>query len=176
MIGDEGWRRLTLGLFRRIRSDLVTAVQGTGPAALAWKVSPASNSVGWLAWHIARGQDRNLSEMIGDQQVWVAAGWAARFGRPADPADTGFGHAAAQAAAFEAPESRLLLAYHGAVHEIAERYLAEAPDGDLGRVVVSPTLGNAHTVEERLRGLITDSFAHLGQIDLIRGLMPGGVR
>nr|WP_188273589.1 hypothetical protein [Streptomyces sp. CBMA152] len=56
-----------------------------------------------------------------------------------------------------------------------ERYLSTAPDNDLSRVVVSPTLGNAHTVEERLRGLVTDSFAHLGQIYLLQGLMPDTV-
>jgi hypothetical protein len=114
--------------------------------------------------------------MSGDPQVWVSGGWAARFGRPADPSDTGFGHSEAQAAAFESPESHVLLGYHGAVHELVEGYLSAAPDRDLNRTVVSPTLGNAHTVEERLRGLITDSFAHLGQIALLQGLMPDGVR
>jgi len=168
---DVGWQELTLGLFRRIRSDLVKTVDGAAIASLDWKASPASNSAGWLAWHIARGQDRNLSEMIGAPQVWVSDGWAVRFGRPADPSDTGFGHSEGQAAAFQSPEDHVLLAYHGAVHELAERYLSAAPDSDLGRVVVSPTLGNVHTVEERLRGLITDSFSHLGQIALLRGLM-----
>ncbi|WP_398998449.1 DinB family protein [Streptomyces sp. CBMA152] len=98
-----------------------------------------------------------------------------RCHRPADPSDTGFGHSTAQAAGFQSPGSDILLAYHGAVHELVERYLSTAPDNDLSRVVVSPTLGNAHTVEERLRGLVTDSFAHLGQIYLLQGLMPDTV-
>jgi hypothetical protein len=169
--GEIGWQGLTLGLFRRVRSDLVRSVEGVGNAALDWKASPGGNSAGWLAWHIARGQDRNLSEMIGEPQVWVSNGWAVRFGRPADPSDTGFGHSTAKAAAFLSPGSRELLAYHGAVHEVAGQYLPTAPDNDLGRVVVSPTLGNVHTVEERLRGLVTDCFAHLGQISLLQGLM-----
>ncbi|WP_328460958.1 DinB family protein [Streptomyces sp. NBC_00448] len=173
MADAGGWQALSLGLFRRMRADYAGAVEGIGPAALAWQVSPTSNTIGWLAWHIARVQDRNLSELTGAPQLWVAEGWAARFGRPADPSDTGFGHSAQQAAAFRTPNSNLLPAYQVTAHALAERYLAAAPDGDLTRVVDSPTLGNAHTVEERLRGLITDSFAHLGQIGLLRSLVPG---
>lgn len=60
-----------------------------------------------------------------------------------------------------------------AAHARAERSLEAAPDGDLARVVLSPTLGNAHTVEERPRGLIADSFARAGEISLVRGLLPG---
>ncbi|MET7622273.1 DinB family protein [Streptomyces sp. NPDC005408] len=176
MVGQDAWQRLTLGLFRRVRSELIKSVDGVEDAALDWRPSPGSNSMGWLAWHVARGQDRNLSEIMGDSQRWLSEGWAGRFGRPADPSDTGLGHSAAQATAFRNPGSQVLLAYHGDVHELAEDYLSAAPCGDLGRTVVSPTLGNVHTVEERLQGLITDSFAHLGQIALLRGLMPGGGR
>lgn len=129
--------------------------------------------MGWLTWHVARGQDRNLSELMGDSQRWLSDGWADLFGRPADPSDTGFGHSFEQAASFRSPGSKGLLAYHGAVHDLAEHYLSAAPDDDLGRIVVSPTLGNVHTVEERLQGLITDSFAHLGQIAMLRGLTSG---
>jgi hypothetical protein len=44
-----------------------------------------------------------------------------------------------------------------------------APDEDLSRPVVSPTLGNTHTVEERLAALIREGFAHTGQMALVRG-------
>lgn len=50
-----------------------------------------------------------------------------------------------------------------------EEYLATAPADDLDRVVGSPTLGNTHTVEERLSGLLRDCFEHIGQIALLRG-------
>ncbi|MDT0347076.1 DinB family protein [Streptomyces litchfieldiae] len=163
------WQDLTLRLFRRIRSDLVAAIDGAPTAELNQRLLPATNSIGWLAWHIGRGQDRNLSEIIGSPQIWLSDGWAARFGRPADPGDTGFGHSPAEAADFRSPSVGLLLAYQAAAQEIAERYLTTAPDGDLSRIVVSPTLGNRHTVEERLSGLLRDCFAHTGQIALLRG-------
>jgi hypothetical protein len=165
---------LVLGLFRRARDDLARSLQGVRrEAVLDWRASASSNSAAWLAWHVARGQDRNLSELSGVRQLWVADGWADRFGRPADPGDTGFGHTADQAAAFRSPGAALLLAYHDVVHGLAERYLATAPPSDLARPVTSPTLGNTHTVEERLRGLLVDTFAHLGQIALVLGLAEG---
>ncbi|MFD7233557.1 DinB family protein [Streptomyces sp. NPDC059881] len=169
MPGASSWQDLTLCLFRRVRSDLGEAVEGATAAELDQRRLPGVNSVGWLVWHIGRGQDRNLSEIVGSPQLWVSAGWAARFDRPADPCDTGFGHSATQAAAFRSPPVHVLLAYQAAAHELAERYLASAPDDDLGRIVASPTLGNTHTVEERLSGLLRDCFAHTGQIGLLRG-------
>ncbi|MFF8598026.1 DinB family protein [Streptomyces sp. NPDC015232] len=170
--GAGGWQGPALGLFRRVRVELAAALDCLDAEALDWRPVESVNSVGWLAWHIARGQDRNLSEMAGLPQLWVTEGWARRCGRPADPGDTGFGHSATQAAAFRSPSGELLLAYQAAVHDRAEGLLRAAPEGDLARVVASPTLGNTHTVEERLRGLVADSFAHLGQISLVRALFP----
>ncbi|MFG1812935.1 DinB family protein [Kribbella sp. NPDC049174] len=159
---------MTLRLFRRVRDDVRTLVDGATAEELDRRLG--SNSVGWLVWHISRGQDRNLSELTGSTQLWLADDWATRFDRPADPSDTGFGHSAEQAAAFRSPTLELLLAYHDATHGLAEKYLASAADDDLGRLVVSPTLGNTRSVEERLAGQLQDSFAHAGQIGLLRGL------
>lgn len=165
---DAGWQRMTLRLFRRVRDDVRTLVAEATAEELDRRLG--TNSVGWLVWHISRGQDRNLSELTGSTQLWLADDWATRFERPADPSDTGFGHSAEQAAAFRSPPLELLLAYHDATHGLAEKYLASADDDDLGRLVVSPTLGNTQSVEERLAGQLHDSFAHAGQIGLLRGL------
>ena len=165
---DAGWQGMTLRMFRRVRDDVRTSIDGVSAVELDRRLG--SNSVGWLVWHISRGQDRNLSELTGSTQLWLANGWATRFDRPADPTDTGFGHSAEQAGAFRSPALELLLAYHDATHGLAEKYLASAADDDLGRLVVSPTLGNTLSVEERLAGQLHDSFAHAGQIGLLRGL------
>jgi hypothetical protein len=166
---DVGWQGLTLRLFRRVRDDVRTLIAGATAEELDRRT--AANSLGWLVWHISRGQDRNLSELTGTTQLWLAEDWAGRFGRQADPSDTGFGHSTDQAAAFRSPSVDILLAYHEATYGLAEDYLASAADEDLGRPVTSPTLGNTHTVEERLAGQLHDSFAHAGQIGLLRGAL-----
>ncbi|MFJ2744260.1 DinB family protein [Streptomyces sp. NPDC087440] len=175
MTDGTGWQDMSLNLFRRLRTELNEAVKGLDDAGLVHVPSPGTHSIGWLAWHIARGQDRDLSELLEVPQLWLTDGWADHFHLPADPADTGFTHSRAQAAAFRAPGSKDLLAYHDAVHGLVERYFADAPDSDLGRVVPSPTLRDTDTVQERLQGLLADSFAHVGQIALLRGLLPAAV-
>ncbi|MFF5445815.1 DinB family protein [Streptomyces sp. NPDC012888] len=160
----HGWQSLTLMMFRQVRAGLAAALAEAGDPGLDRRPGEDGNTVGWLVWHVLRGQDRNLSEVAGVRQLWLT-GWAERFGRPADPADTGYGHSRAEADAFASPGgARLLEAYADAVHAMVEAYLAGAPDADLARVAPSPTLGGADTVERRLAGQLQDSFAHLGQI------------
>ncbi|MFJ6934930.1 DinB family protein [Streptomyces sp. NPDC101132] len=171
-VAGGGWQGLALGLFRRVRVELTESVEGLAEDELNWRPSSDGNSTAWLVWHIARGQDRNLSEVIGKPQLWLAEGWADRFDRPADPSDTGFGHSTEEAHAFLSPGGPLLLSYLDSVHERAENYLSSAPAEDLHRIAPSPTLGTADTVEVRIQGQIADSFAHLGQIGTLRGLMP----
>ncbi|MFJ6794573.1 DinB family protein [Streptomyces sp. NPDC091268] len=172
----SGWQGLALSLFRQVREEITRMADLAGPEAFSGAAGdPAANSPAWLVWHIARGQDRNLSEIAGLPQVYVADGWAERFGRPADPADTGYGHTPAQAAAFRgpgAPDAALLTGYLEAVHARVEAYLAAAPAGDALRVAASPTLGTAQTVEARVAGQLADSLAHLGQLGLLLGPPP----
>ncbi|MBP0460794.1 DinB family protein [Streptomyces montanisoli] len=106
------------------------------------------------------------SELLGRAQLWTADGWAGRFERPWDPADTGLGHTAAQAAAFRVPPpaGEHLAAYASAAHARTLAYLAAAPPDDAARLVTSPTLRNTHTVEERLAALVRDGFEHVGQL------------
>ncbi|UQX02829.1 DinB family protein [Streptomyces sp. RerS4] len=164
-----------LGLARRMfhgaHEELTAAVRSAAPGDLGRCPLPDANSPAWLLWHIARGEDRNLSEIAGVPQLYVAGGWAERFGRPADPRDTGYGHTPAQAAAFTgagAPGPAPLLGYLDAVFEKrVERYLTTAPAGDLDRIAPSPTLGTADTVEARLASQLADTLAHLGQLGLL---------
>ncbi|MFD6941097.1 DinB family protein [Streptomyces goshikiensis] len=163
----SGWQGLALLMFRQVRAELTRMVDA---GALGRDPGPDANSAAWLVWHVARGQDRNLSELAGLPQVYVEQGWAARFGRPADPSDTGYGHTPAEAAAFRgagAPGAAVLLGYLDAVHDRVEGYLAAAPAGDLARTAPSPTLGTAESVEARLAAQLADSLAHVGQLGLL---------
>jgi hypothetical protein len=49
---------------------------------------------------------RNISELAGQDQLWITEGWYAKFSRAPDPTETGLGHSATEAAAFRAPNSR----------------------------------------------------------------------
>ncbi|MCX5194587.1 DinB family protein [Streptomyces sp. NBC_00249] len=174
MIDRQGLARR---MFGAAHEELTALARSADPADLGRVPLPGANSPAWLLWHVARGEDRNLSEIAGLPQLYVDQGWAARFGRPADPRDTGYGHTPAQAAAFtgtSAPGVQPLLGYLEAVLELrVEAYLASAPDGDGARTAPSPTLGTAETVEARLAGQLADSLAHLGQLGLLLGAPAG---
>lgn len=170
MIAGQGWQRMTVQLFRRMRSDLIELLDGAEQAVLDLRAPGDPRSIGWLTWHIARGQDRYVSELIGNPQLWLSCGWARHFRRLPDPTDTGLRHTSEQVAAFLSPPSELLLDYQCATHQLAEGYLMSAPDDDLNRMHASPTLGNKRTVGHRLSVLIGESFQLLGRISAMRSL------
>jgi hypothetical protein len=161
------WQSLVLLQFQRIHQTFRARLDGLDTMALDARPSGLANSIGWTAWHLTRGIDRNVAELAGCPQRWVEAGWASAWGRPADPADTGFGHSAEEATGFRSAAPEVLLAYHDTVQHMVGEYLGAAPAADLGRIAPSPTLGTTHTVEQRLVGLLADSFLHLGQLSVL---------
>jgi hypothetical protein len=164
------WAALANELVRRVQRDLEAVLSDIDPAWLDRPVGPGANPIGWLAWHLTRSHDRNVSELSGREQLWTGQGWAARFGRDPDPAETGFAHTAEQVAAFVSPPAPQLIAYHRAVVEMVSRYLADAGDDELDRVTTSPTLGDTRTVRDRMAGILTEGLEHVGQMAYLRGL------
>jgi hypothetical protein len=53
--------------------------------------APDCNSIGWLAWHLTRSHDRNMSEVMGEEQLWTAEKWHAKFNRARTPARPAWG-------------------------------------------------------------------------------------
>ncbi|GBE24530.1 dinB superfamily protein [bacterium BMS3Bbin02] len=160
-----------LALFERIQREFHAVIEGIDPLLLDEPPAPGANSIGWLAWHVTRSHDRNVSELQGREQLWILEGWHTKFSREPDPAETGFGHTPDQAAAFRSPEPEVVLAYHDAVVDMINHYLTHAPPGDLDREVFSPTFGDTRTVQRRLVGVLTDALQHLGQLAYARGIL-----
>jgi hypothetical protein len=165
------WQPLVADQIRRVQRDLESTLDGIDPALLDRSPGPAANTIGWLAWHLTRSHDRNVSELRGAPQLWIASGWHERFGRGPDPGETGFGHSADELAAFRSPPAAVLVAYHAAVVHMVLGYLREAPDDELGRETTSPTLGNTRTVQSRLVGVLAEGLQHVGQMAYLRGLL-----
>lgn len=165
------WQPPMLALFERIQREFHAVIEGIDPLLLDEPPAPGANSIGWLAWHVTRSHDRNVSELQGREQLWILEGWHTKFSREPDPAETGFGHTPDQAAAFRSPEPEVVLAYHDAVVDMINHYLTHAPPGDLDREVFSPTFGDTRTVQRRLVGVLTDALQHLGQLAYARGIL-----
>jgi len=86
------WRQLIIDIYERISQVLERALEGLTQDDLNQRPNPDSNSMGWLAWHLTRVQDRAIADLTGEEQLWVKEEWHSRFDRPADPQDVGIGH------------------------------------------------------------------------------------
>jgi hypothetical protein len=145
-------------------------VAGLDADALSFRPDGAANSIGWLVWHLVRVQDSHVAELVDDQQLWETGPWAAALGLAADPADTGYGHGADQAAAVRPAGPDPLVDYHRAVWARTERYLATLTDDELDRVV-DESWDPPVTLGVRLVSVVSDGLQHLGQAAYLRGLL-----
>ena len=131
------------------------------------------NSMGWLAWHVTRVQDHEIANLMGDEQLWIKDEWFARFDRPRDAADVGFGNTPEDVAAFRSPDVETLLAYNRAVLERTKRYIDTLTPADLDRELNEPWFQPLPTVGVRLVSVLGDDLQHVGQVAYVRGLLKG---
>ena len=164
------WQQLIIDTYERISQVLEKALGGLTVDDLNQQPHPDCNSMGWLSWHLTRGQDRAIADLMGEEQLWVKDKWHARFNRPPDPSDTGFGHSLEDLATFKSPDVQTLLAYHHAVLERTKRYISNLSETDLDRELDHPRFP---TVGVRLVAVISDNFQHAGQVAYVHGLLKG---
>ena len=167
------YQQFILDIYIRLYQELTVVLEGLTQQDLNYQPGPQSNSIGWLAWHTIRSQDRMNADLFGEEQLWIREKWYAKFNRKPDLKESGVGHTPEQATAFRAPEVQTYLDYYQAVFEKTKEYITtRLSPSDLERAVVSPTLGSTSTVEARLLGTIYN-FQHIGQAAYVKGMLIG---
>ena len=156
--------------FGRIDEEVRRTLDGLSAEQLIFRPSEQANSIGWLAWHLTRVQDDHMSDLAGRTQAWTADGWHARFGRPANAEDTGFGARPADVAALQPPSSAVLVDYFAAVHQRTLEYVRTLEPADLDREL-DEHWDEPVTVGVRIVSVIADDLQHVGQMAYIRGLI-----
>lgn len=164
--------QILIDAFSRTEGDLERALAGLTVDQIHFQPNPDANSIAWTAWHLARVGDNQISALAGTPQCWVSDNWAARFGMPADPKNTGFKHTPAEVAAFRSPSVQILLDYYRAMAVRTTRYLETVTEADLDRVLDEP-YDPKPTVGVRINSVINDLALHSGEIAYIRGLITG---
>ena len=160
---------LLLDLYGRIPPLVEEAVQGLDPELLTRAPSPGANTIAWLAWHVGRVEDHQISELRGEEQLWAGGDWARRFGLEPDPNDTGYGHSREQAAAVRPQAPEVLLEYVHAADARTRRFLEGLTGGDLDRIV-DERWDPPVTMGVRLVSIADDCIQHAGQAAYLRGL------
>jgi uncharacterized damage-inducible protein DinB len=159
--------------FDRIPDLVDAAVDGLTPEQLRWAPARGANSIGWLVWHLTRVQDHHVAELLDTDQVWIAPGWADRFGLKPDPSNTGYAHSAEQVAAVKPENAQALVDYYTAVAARTRDYLRRLKPADLDRVV-DERWDPPVTLGVRLVSVIDDDVQHAGQAAYVRGLLKTG--
>ena len=161
------------GAYGGILRVLEYTLEGLKEEDLNWQPKPDCNSIGWLVWHLTRWQDVQISNFMGQEQLWIKDGWHKKFGRLADPKDTGGGMKPADLAKFKSPDARTLLGYHKAVLERSQKYFPTLKKADLDRVIEGTPFKPPPTFGMMLIGTLSDGLQHAGQASYVRGLRQG---
>ena len=148
-------------------------LKGLSREDLDWQPRPDSNSVGWLAWHMAREQDAAIALLLREEQLWTKDHWNDKFGRPADPKDYGTGHTPEQLASFHSPEADTLVDYYRAVVGRTKAHILSLSAADLDEVTKFKWMQPPPTVGSWLTMIMDDCIQHAGQAGYVRGLRQG---
>jgi len=155
--------------FSRLPSLLDRATAGLDARHLATPPAEGANSIAWLVWHTARGQDAWVSDLDGGAELWMAGGWRELFSLPFAPGENGFGMAYADTLlVVAAPE--LLTGYLAAVTARTVAYLGTLTAADLS-VVVDDARRPVVTRGMQLMSILDDGLQHAGQAGYARGIL-----
>jgi hypothetical protein len=157
--------------FTRLIEHVDDITDGLSDDQSSYRPRPTANSIAWLIWHSARGQDVQVADVAGVEQVWTRDGWVDRFGLDLPRDDMGYGHSPEDVAKVAA-SAELLAGYYHAVHKLTLGYIAGITADELSRIVDThwdPPV----TASTRLISIIDDCAQHLGQADYVLGIVRG---
>ncbi|MBN2240014.1 MAG: hypothetical protein JW712_09570 [Dehalococcoidales bacterium] len=168
------WQELMMDIFERIAASLAQVLDGLNPDELNLKPTPDTCSIGFISWRLTRILDRDISELMGLQQLWNTEKWYVEFRSNSDPAETGTGFRIQEMQDFVAPDAITIMKYH---HDVLDR-IRDFLGGSISEVNLeesnySPTLRRRMPVYRRISGLVSDGLQLVGQAFYLRGLIHG---
>lgn len=158
--------------FGRLPDLVEGALEDLDAEQLSARPAGTANSIAWLVWHLTRVEDSHFAEAFGHEQLWLASGYADRWGLTLDDEDTGYGHTDEQVDAVRVGSSQQLRDYFTAVHERAQSLVEGLADDDLAKVV-DEQWDPPVTLLVRLVSVLDDAVQHAGQAAYARGIVLG---
>lgn len=156
----------------------LTSRPRTAAAALGDQLNPVSlnarpgghdNSVAWLLWHTGREIDVQLAGLTGDEQVWTARGFDARFALGELGDSVGYGHSSAEARRIVVEDGTALLEYVDAALTAIDGYLEMVTAADLDETV-DEQWDPPVTRGARLVSIVDDAVQHIAQAAYVLGM------
>ena len=150
----------------QVHLRLMGTCDGLTQEQVVWRPAPYANNIGFILWHVARGEDRMISQLSGGGgDLWESESWYKRFGQPVEMPDPGDRMGLR---GLPIPSLETLLGYLDAAHQKTSGYLATLSEDRLTEI--PETYPRGAMVGQALRHLVTHQNNHHGQIDFLRGL------
>ncbi|MFC1953860.1 DinB family protein [Chloroflexota bacterium] len=147
---------------------LVKSLSDLSPENLVWRPVPNANCIFEIIWHVARVNDRTISRIEQESELWESQKWYLRFNYPQE-LPVGNDYETLKELKLSPPELENVLAYIDALHKNALDKLHNLSPDDLD---IAPNPSNPErTIGVSLRHLIVHINNHHGQIDYVRGLI-----
>ncbi|HSB84955.1 MAG TPA: DinB family protein [Ilumatobacteraceae bacterium] len=159
-----------IDLFGRVGEHVHEAVEGLDAEMLRTPPEPGTNPIGWLIWHVARGEDYQIAEVSGQEQVWTKGDWARSFGVTPDPNNMGYGHSWPEVMAIRPDSADALIDYYDAVAARTRPFLEKLTPKDLDGIV-DRNWDPPVTMGVRLISIADDEIQHSGQAVYARGML-----
>ncbi|MCH8224056.1 MAG: DinB family protein [Chloroflexi bacterium] len=157
-------------LLEQVDEETQASLKGMTLEQILWRPTEESNPMAWLAWHIARTQDLRSSHLLGRDQIWNADGWHARFGLPADPANTGRGNNDADVSALQPESVEAVATYCALASGRLREYVGALGPGAESDVIDNPE-GGQTPLGAVLNRMVHGGLTHVGQLMYVRGLI-----
>ena len=150
----------------QVNVRLLATCDGLTQEQVVWRPTAYTNNIGFILWHVARGEDRMITQLSGGStDLWESEGLYIRFGQPVEMPDPGDRMGLRSLAI---PAIDTLIGYLKAAHQKTSGYLATLSVDLLAEI--PETYPRGASVGQALRHLITHKNNHHGQIDFLRGL------
>lgn len=165
--------------YERIWDATDQTLDGLTAEDLARRPSRETNSIGWLAWHVARVEDRWTSLLLGRElkgsdhrtvlvdDLW-SRGWAIKMGMPENKG-SGVGMNPNELDSFSPPTNELLIEYFDAVRSETKIMLGGLRTEFFERPWDS-LFGKPMTLLDMFVHITAELNQHVGQMGYLKGL------
>lgn len=155
----------------RLHRTLERAVRDLTPDE--WHFVPANynNSIAFVMWHATRTEDNIVRFVLQERRptVWMELGFHEGLGLHATRQGTGM--SIEEARAFRLQDTGVFMDYVRAAWASTDEYLSNPDESALERTVTVRPMGEMPAARALVQVVMTHSFQHLGEIDVLRTMM-----
>ena len=150
-------------LYDRVTADLDDAQANAVP-------EHGKQNIAFSLWHFVRTEDNVVNFVVQRKPtVWLAGGWAERFGL--DPKSQGTGFTEDEAKGFRLEGIAAFRDYMAQVFTATEAWVRDLGDEDAARMVTVKPVGEMSVLTCVSGMCMTHGYRHLGEIEFAKGLV-----